>query len=479
MQEGLLLLDPAREFVLSEGRAGAGPVVYWMQREMRAVDNWGLVHARARARDLGRTLLVVFVLAPAFAGAGERQYRFMLRGLARTAVELEKRGFPLVLLEGDPPEVLAALVRRLDAACVCTDFNPLRLTRDWQARLGDKIACPLVEIDGHNIVPCRFVSAKQEYGAYTLRPKLHRLVPRFLTEFCDYGEQSPGLVRAACARAGRAAGTLLEGGEEAITKTLLAKLPRGLMRDAYDVGEAWPAGTDAGLTRMNEFFGADLAGYAAGHNDPVAERSSHLSVYMHYGQLAPQRVALELARVSSGGGESAEAFFEQLVVRRELADNFCLYNDKYDSVDGFPAWVREDIPLHRRDPRLRLFTEKELEEGRTDDPLWNAAQQRLVARGWMHGYMRMYWAKRILEWTPTVEEALRVALAINDRWQLDGRDTNGYAGIAWSLGGVHDRPWQRREIFGRVRYMNANGCRRKFDVEAYIEGSPPAPLRKF
>ena len=227
--------DAAREVVLSDGQGGAGPVIYWMQREMRAVDNWGLVHARARARDLGRTLLVVFVLAPAFAGAGERQYRFMLRGLARTAVELEKRGFPLVLLEGDPPEVLAPLVRRLDAACVCTDFNPLRLTRDWQARLGDKIACPLVEIDGHNIVPCRFVSAKQEYGAYTLRPKLHRLVPRFLTEFCDYGEQSPGLVRAACARAGRAAGTLLEGGEEAITKTLLAKLPRGLMRDAYDV----------------------------------------------------------------------------------------------------------------------------------------------------------------------------------------------------------------------------------------------------
>jgi deoxyribodipyrimidine photo-lyase len=470
------MLDEAREYYIKDGTAGAGPVIYWMQREMRAIDNWGLAHASARARELGRPLLVVFVLVPSFVGAGERQYRFLLRGLAETAAQLENSGFPMLLLEGEPPELLAKLIKRVGAAALVTDFNPLRSTLGWHSSVSVKIACPFIEVDGHNIVPCRIASPKQEYGAYTLRPKLRRLVARFLTEFPLLGKQSPAPLRSLVSGVGH----LLEGGKSAILATLLSRLPSGLASDPSNIETRYLAGTAAGMQRLHAFLSAGLLGYAASGNDPVADQTSHLSVWMHFGQIAPQRVALELARAFPAGGDAVEKFFEQLVVRRELADNFCLYNLHYDSVEGFPNWVREDIEIHRSDPREKLFTLNELEEGRTDDPIWNAAQARLVGEAWLHGYMRMYWAKRILEWTPSVEEAMRVAITLNDRWLLDGRDPNGYTGIAWSLGGLHDRPWQRRDVFGRVRYMNANGCRRKFDVPAWLRDSPriaPAMLR--
>jgi deoxyribodipyrimidine photo-lyase len=193
-----------------------------------------------------------------------------------------------------------------------------------------------------------------------------------------------------------------------------------------------------------------------------------LSPYLHFGQLSAQRVALEVMNAAVGEA-SREAFLEELIVRRELSDNFCFYNKDYDAPQGFPAWAQKTLSLHGKDKREHVYTLRQLEEGRTHDDLWNAAQLAMVKRGTMHGYLRMYWAKKILEWTRSPGVAMKIAIHLNDKYELDGRDPNGYAGIAWSIGGVHDRPWGERRIFGMVRYMNYNGCKKKFNVRAYVE----------
>jgi deoxyribodipyrimidine photo-lyase len=212
-------------------------------------------------------------------------------------------------------------------------------------------------------------------------------------------------------------------------------------------------------------------------NNPTRDAQSNLSPYLHFGQISAQRVALEVlkylslppfAREGTEGGISHAAFLEELIIRRELSDNFCFYNRDYDNFEGFPDWAKKTLNKHRKDRRDYIYTVKQFEHAKTHDDLWNAAQMEMAKRGKMHGYMRMYWAKKILEWTESPEKAMEVAIYLNDQYELDGRDPNGYAGIAWSIGGVHDRAWNERPIFGKIRYMSYNGCKAKFDIKQYI-----------
>lgn len=203
---------------------------------------------------------------------------------------------------------------------------------------------------------------------------------------------------------------------------------------------------------------------------------SNLSPYLHFGQLAPQRAALAVDAVRGLNREAADSFLEEAVVRRELSDNFCWHEPAYDSLDGAAAWARESLELHAADPREHTYTRAQLEAGATHDDLWNAAQAELVALGKMHGFMRMYWAKKILEWTPGdagpagngPAEALATAIYLNDKFELDGRDPNGYVGCMWAICGTHDMGWAERAVFGKIRYMNYAGCKRKFDVQGYV-----------
>jgi deoxyribodipyrimidine photo-lyase len=244
---------------------------------------------------------------------------------------------------------------------------------------------------------------------------------------------------------------------------------RKSLRAGYAVPEVeWcKPGERSARKVLREFLTKRLDDYAEARNDPTKNAQSGLSPFLHFGQLSAQRVAIEVVH-SRATIAAQEAFLEELIVRRELSDNFCLYNHNYDSVDGFHAWARATLDDHRGDRRPFLYSLKQFEQAKTHDRLWNAAQLEMVQTGKMHGYLRMYWAKKILEWTSTPEEAMRIAIALNDRYELDGRDPNGYTGIAWSIGGVHDRAWQERDVFGKIRYMSYDGCRRKFDVDAYI-----------
>ena len=440
-----MLINEKRIHHLNRSPMGAGPIIYWMSREQRVRDNWGLLHARQLAGH-DRALVVCFCLAPDFLGATLRQYDFMLRGLSEVEHDLGKLSIPYVPCLGAPAESVLRLVDDMGAGAVVTDFDPLRIKQEWQRSVARSLSIPLVEVDGHNVVPARSVSDKQEYAARTIRPKIHRLSSEFLEEF-------PPLE------------------PPAVTLPLFPATDWEAVRDSLTMDSTvapvdLKPGEAAAHAALNLFAHKGIHDYATRRNDPVREATSRISAYLHFGQLAPQRAALAVA--ASGRGDGQAAFLEELIIRRELTDNFCLHNPDYDSLAGAPDWARKTLDEHRDDPRPFVYSHAQFDGAKTHSRLWNAAQTQLLKTGFMHGYMRMFWAKKILEWSPTPEAAHATVVALNDRYQLDGRDPNGYVGALWSVAGLHDRPWKTRPIYGSVRYMNENGCRRKFDVEAYI-----------
>lgn len=442
-------MDDRRVRRLKDGTGGEGPVVYWMSRDQRSQDNWALLHAQDIAMQRGSHVRVVFVHDVNFPVATDRQHAFMLRGLVEVAKLLRLKGIPFDILEGSPVDRLPAFLERVDANCLVTDFSPLKIKDTWLAAILPGVNCPVDEVDAHNIVPCWIASHKQEFSARFFRPRIKRWLPEFLTEFPALAPQEgvDGI------RAGRDA-----------EEVLAAHLERMAHQEVLwaDPGEM------AARRMLDGFIAGKLASYAEGKNDPVHDVTSNISPYLHFGQIAAQRVAIEVDKAKAAGA-GREVFLEEFIVRRELSDNFCHYNKDYDSFRGFPAWARKTLDEHRDDPREHVYTVDDLEQARTHDPLWNAAQREMVAIGKMHGWLRMYWAKKILEWMPSPEAALAAAIYLNDKHELDGRDPNGYVGIAWSIGGLHDRAWGTRPVFGKIRYMSYNGARSKFDVNAYID----------
>lgn len=470
-RERIKLIKPALHNPRDEV-TGKGPVLYWMSRNQRAADNWSMLYARELALRYKLPFLVCFCMVSGFAEARKRHYRFMLEGLQEVAGVLDRFNIPFIPLFGSPKEKISGLAKEAGASALIVDFDPLRVKREWYAGVCEKVNIPVYEVDGRNVIPAWHTSEKQEYAARTIRPKIHRLLPEFLEEF-------PSLERHPY-------------NEEGGTYASAAPWER-LFNEADKLSEgpdvSWiEPGESAARRRLKEFIENVLPFYHLRRNDPTKNSVSGLSPYLHFGQLAAARAALNVRKAApdiedaavEGGAaerfyEAAKAFLEELIVRRELSDNYCRYNSGYDSVKGFPDWARKTLNKHRNDRREYIYSREELEEGRTHDPLWNAAQIRMVRYGTMHGYLRMYWAKKILEWNPSPEEAVDHAVFLNDAYQLDGRDPNGYTGVAWAIGGVHDRPWGEREIFGTVRYMSYAGCKRKFDVKQYIEEADRPP----
>jgi deoxyribodipyrimidine photo-lyase len=444
------MTDRRRVRVLKESDWRLGPVVLWMSRDQRMNDNWSLLFAQELAIEQKTPLAVIFCLVPQFLNATIRQYGFMIKGLQEVEENLKKKNIPFFLLNGSPEIEIPKFVHRHEIGTIVTDFSPLRINKAWKESLIKNIDIPFYEVDAHNIVPCWIASSKQEYSARTLRDKLHRLLLEFLKDF-------PSLKKHPYSWTEKI--NIIDWGKS--LKTLDVDL-------TIQEVEWIKPGERAAYRTMQDFFKNKLPLYDKQRNDPVKDEQSNLSPYLHFGQIAPQRIALEAFKISSMK-KSRDAFLEELIVRRELSDNFCFYNSNYDNVEGFPSWAKKTLNEHRNDQRKYLYTLKQFENALTNDDLWNAAQMEMVKKGKMHGYMRMYWAKKILEWTETPEQAMKIAIYLNDRYELDGRDPNGYAGIAWSIGSVHDRAWNERPVFGKIRYMSYNGCKAKFDIKKYIE----------
>ncbi|MEW6054006.1 MAG: deoxyribodipyrimidine photo-lyase [Nitrospirota bacterium] len=442
-------MNQKRIRTLKEGTIRPGPVVFWMSRDQRVRDNWALLFAQELARTHKKPLVVVFCLAAEFLDATTRQYRFMLKGLQEVEKRLKEKNVPFILLTGSPEEKIPRFIRQCNAGVLVRDFDPLKIKRRWADAVSRKIAIPFYEVDAHNIVPCWVASPKQEYGAYTIRPKIKRALQEFLSAFPRFMKHPFTWKN----------NTTLTDWPEIIEKLRVDNIPEV---DWINPGEK------AASRMLRNFIKNRLPSYATRRNDPALDAQSNLSPYLHFGHISAQRVALEV--MNSGAGKTTrEAFLEELIVRRELSDNFCFYTPHYDTCEGFPQWAKKTLQEHRKDRRPYLYRLAQFENAETHDDLWNAAQTEMVFKGKMHVYMRMYWAKKILEWTKSPEEAMEIAIYLNDRYELDGRDPNGYTGIAWSIGGVHDRAWNERPVFGKIRYMSYNGCRAKFNIKKYIQ----------
>jgi deoxyribodipyrimidine photo-lyase len=421
-------------------------VLYWMQAAQRAECNHALEYAIERANELGLPVVVFFGLTGSYPEANARHYRFMLEGLRETERALAGRGIRLVARAGSPEALVVPLAK--DASLVVVDRESLRLPREWRFRAAGTLACPLLQVETNVVVPIEEASAKEEYAAATIRPKIRRALERFLVPLRERAPRIPSL----------------DLDLSALDLSDVDALVRRLRVDAsVPPSPVFTGGASEARRRLRLFIRSKLDSYPKLRNDPNAACTSDMSPYLHFGQISPLEIALE---VTKSGSPAAGEYLEELIVRRELGMNYVYFNERYDSYGGLPEWARRTLREHARDRREYLYDAEDLENARTHDPYWNAAQNEMRITGKMHNYMRMYWGKKILEWMPSPETAFETALRLNNRWELDGRDAGGFAGVAWCFG-KHDRPWKRRPVFGMIRYMNAAGLRRKFDADAY------------
>jgi deoxyribodipyrimidine photo-lyase len=451
------LQDDPRVTVRRSGapKAEGKCVVYWMQRAQRGIDNHAVDLAVRVANALGLPLVVYFAGIKNFPSANLRHSVFLNQGLPDIEEDLGKRNIAFVMRRA-PYESHERLVQDVDAAFLIGDESPMREPERWRRELAAKVSIPFWTVDADVVVPSRMVE-KAQYGAYTLRPRLYRLLPEFLVPYENLRAEHAWK---------RPKGFHADSVHEDMTQ--------GWTEFDRSVGpvEAWKGGTHAALKRLRVFTGKLLAGYEAQRNHPEVDGTSMLSPYLHYGHIGPQTIALAVdaaAKADPKLGAARDAYFNELIAWRELAVNFVKYTPKYDSWECAENWAKESIAEHARDERERLYTLEELEQAKTYDELWNAAQIQMVRFGWMHNSLRMYWAKKILEWTKDVATAVTWAIYLNDKYELDGRDPNGYAGVAWAMVGKFDRAWFDRPVFGKIRYMSGASTGRKFDSKRYIQ----------
>jgi deoxyribodipyrimidine photo-lyase len=421
-----------------------------MQRAQRAIDNPALNVAVDVANALGKPLVAFFAPVPFYPHANLRHYRFLNEAIPEIASELGRRNVGLVLRHF-PDHSLLRFYDEVRPALVVGDENPLREPKAWREKAAKKLRVPLWTVDADVIIPSRLLT-KAEYAARTIRPKLRAQLPLFLVP-----------TRNRAARVGWTKPRSLH------SLPIECDITEGwpLDRSASPVGK-WRGGTREASRLLQGFVEHKLRGYGTDRNKPELDRTSRLSPYLHFGHISPITVGLAVQKADAPPADK-EAFLDQLLTWRELAINFVRFNSDYDNFECAEPWAHRSLAKHASDPRPVLYTERQLEQAETHDSLWNAAQMQMVNTGWMHNYMRMYWAKKILEWSPSPAEAYRVAVYLNDKYQLDGRDPNGYAGIAWSIVGKFDRPWFERPIFGQIRYMSAASTGKKFDSKKYIE----------
>ena len=448
-------VDPARIQPLTDvPRHDDGQyVLYWMQQSQRAVHNPALTHALERANEKGCPLLVVFGLMDDYPEANLRHYTFLLEGLQETKAALSDRGIRMIVRHGAPDDVALAYAER--AATVVTDRGYLRHQKQWRRRVAQEAGCRVVQVEGDVVVPVETVTDKAEYAARTIRPKIHEHLERFvrLPDTVEIEHSSTGL---------DVPEGLPLGDVSAVTDQL------DLDRSVRPVSALYRGGQSEAERILNTFLETHLDGYDGNRNQVQSSAVSHMSKYLHFGQISPVWLVQQI-RGANAPKEDVDSYVEEVVVRRELAMNHVHFRPgTYDAYECLPEWARESLDEHAADDREYVYTYEELREGATHDPYWNAAMAEMRETGYMHNYMRMYWGKKILEWSADPERAFERTLRLNNRYFLDGRDPNSYANVAWVFG-LHDRGWKERPVYGKVRYMSRGGLERKADPDAYIE----------
>ena len=427
-------------------------VVYWMQRAQRALDNPALDMAVQAGNALQQPVVIFFAPVPFYPNANLRHYAFLAQGIPGTAERARRRGIGYVLRRY-PDHSLTKFCDEVKASLVVGDENPMREPNHWRELAARKLPIPLWTVDADVIVPSKLLE-KEQYAARVIRPRLKSRLTEFLSAPGNFKpkvqwEQPRGLQ------------ALPDDGSLDLTEHW-----KRLDRSVKPV-DSFHGGTDAALKLLHDFTAHKLAKYPERHGKPEIDGTSRLSPYLHFGHLGPITVA-KAVEASHAPRAAKDDYLDQVITWRELSINFVHFNSLYDSIESAPEWAHRTLAKHAHDKRSVTYSREQLEHAETQDELWNAAQRQMLYAGWMHNYMRMYWAKKILEWSPSPAVAYQTAVYLNDKYFLDGRDPDGYAGIAWALAGKFDRPWFERPIFGTVRYMSANAARKKFDAGKYI-----------
>ena len=426
-------------------------VLYWMGLSQRAVFNPALEHAIDEANARKLPVVVCYGIAEGFPEVNARHWTFLLQGMAEIGPALAKRGVGFVARrEGGP--VGTALKYAADAALVVIDRNYLKPIRAFYDDFVRRAPCRVVQVEGDVVVPLETASPKHDYAARTLRPKIYRLWEEYLHPL------KPRKVQHAAKD--------LEL-EPTLDLSNIARTVAGLKCD-HDVGpvKRFTGGHAEAAKRVRHYLSTSFADYASIRGKPEAGAASHMSPYLHYGHISPVELALAVRDAKAGGAEDKAAYLEELVVRRELAMNHVFYQTDYDSLDAVPDWCRKTLAEHRGDKRPYVYTREQFEAGETHDRYWNAAQQEMRETGYMHNHMRMYWGKKIVQWSKSPEEAWDITLRLNNKYFLDGRDANSFTNVGW-LFGLHDRPWGTQPVFGTVRSMSEASLK-KFDADGYV-----------
>lgn len=435
----------------------AAYVLYWMQMFKRVEYNHALVWAVRQANDLSLPLVVYEGLKFYYPWANDRLHTFILEGVEEKRAAFESRGIRYVFYlqenERSPKQIVARIAK--DAALIVTDDYPAFIIPHHNEVIANKAPVAVHAVDSCGVIPMSKFD-KEEYGAYTIRPKIKRILDGYLKPFEeeDLKVKKPG-TDVDCPDTKVAAGNIGK---------LVARcdIDHSVTPSAYYKG-----GTINGRARLKHFVGEILPSYQKDRNRPEKDGSSRMSSWLHFGFVSPLEIALAV-KAADAPEDAKEAYLEELIVRRELSFNLTRSNKNYDSLKALPAWAHKTMREHADDERTVIYDLERLERGETYDELWNASQREMVATGETHNYVRMLWGKNVIAWTQSYEIAFETLVHLNNKYCLDGRDPNSYAGILWCFG-KHDRPWMVRPVFGMMRYMTSASTGKKFDSKKYIE----------
>lgn len=403
-------------------------IIYWMNREFRILDNYVISYCHELSKKYNASLSIISYIIPGT--ISDRQIPFLLEGLKEVEKYCKNFNIDFNIFNNKTP--LNNILINDKILCFISDFYPLKQYRNIEKDLIKRLNCPYIQFDGHNIVPCWIASDKQEYSARTIRNKIYSRLDEYLLEY-------PKIKKF-----------------EKFYKLYKKNDNDIIYKVRKDINWIKP-GYKEGIKQLNNFIKNKIILYE-NKNNPNINVLSNLSPYLHFGFISSQRCLLEIKKTTfrlkdiKSKNISIDMFIEEILIRKELSDNFCFYNKNYDNIKGIPNWGFKTLQDHSKDPR-NLINLNKLENAKSTNTLWNISQRELLNKGKIHGYMRMYWAKKILEWTINPVKAIKITIYLNDKYSLDGHDPNGYTGILWSIGGLHDRPFKERKIYGKIRYM--------------------------
>ncbi len=432
-------------------------VLYWMQMFKRTEYNHALNFAIQEANERKLPLVVYEGLKYYYPWASDRIHTFILEGIEEKRKAFEKLGIRYVFYlqkdENSPRDTVARIAK--DAALIVTDDFPCFIIPKHNEAIVRRAKIPVYAVDSNGVIPMSCFE-KEEYAAYTIRPKIKKMLGDYLKPFA---EEKVSV---------RAGDLKIDCPDTEVSEKNIAELVSECAIDhSVKPSFLYHGGTKNGRKRLKKFVSEILANYNEARNKPEKDGSSRLSSYLHFGFLSPLEIALAVQEADAPK-ESKDAYLEELIVRRELSYNFTRFNADYDSLKSLPEWVHKTMREHIDDRRARVYSLEELERGETYDELWNAAQREMLETGEIHNYVRMLWGKNVIGWTRSYEEAFAILEHLNNKYCLDGRNPNSYAGILWCFG-KHDRPWMKRPVFGTIRYMTSTSTGRKFDSKKYIE----------